>query len=162
MAIAAQIVLERGQVRVFSRNDMIGAIVIPLLSAPLPASAANLQSLMVRLSSKMAMAVLISSPSNSAMRGRPHSIVLYAFDLLHSMARTFAYKPCTERRDSLKHLVGTDAQSRIQFSDEFDGDGDALFKACAEKELEGILSKHSTGTLSVWPQQDLAQDQVLH
>ena len=46
-----------------------------------------------------------------------------------------------ERRASLKHLVGADDQSRIQFSDEFDGDGDALFKACAEQELEGIVSK---------------------
>jgi ATP-dependent DNA ligase len=35
-----------------------------------------------------------------------------------------------ERRASLNHLVGADDQSRIQFSDEFDGDGDALFKAC--------------------------------
>ena len=32
----------------------------------------------------------------------------------------------------------------FKFSDEFvRGDGDALFKACAEQELEGIVSKHS-------------------
>ena len=31
----------------------------------------------------------------------------------------------------------------FQFSDEFVGDGDPLFKACAEQELEGIVSKHS-------------------
>ena len=47
-----------------------------------------------------------------------------------------------ERRASLKALLGSDDQSRIQFSDEFDGDGDALFKACAERRLEGIVSKH--------------------
>ena len=40
-------------------------------------------------------------------------------------------------------MVGDDAESRIQFSDEFDGDGAALFKACAERVLEGIVSKHS-------------------
>ena len=34
-------------------------------------------------------------------------------------------------------------RSRIQLSDEFDGDGAALFKACAEQGLEGIVSKHS-------------------
>jgi hypothetical protein len=34
-------------------------------------------------------------------------------------------------------------RSRIQFSDEFDGDGAPLFKACAEQGLEGIVSKHS-------------------
>ena len=43
----------------------------------------------------------------------------------------------------LKNLIGDDAVSRIQFSDEFDGDGAALFKACAEQELEGIVSKHA-------------------
>jgi bifunctional non-homologous end joining protein LigD len=43
----------------------------------------------------------------------------------------------------LKHLVGADAESRIQFSDEFEGDGEALFKACAEQGLEGIVSKYS-------------------
>jgi len=48
-----------------------------------------------------------------------------------------------ERRSSLKALLGTDERSRIQFSDEFVGDGDALFKACAEQELEGIVSKHA-------------------
>jgi bifunctional non-homologous end joining protein LigD len=48
-----------------------------------------------------------------------------------------------ERRASLKTLLGTDDQSRIQFSDEFHGDGAALFKACAERELEGIVAKHA-------------------
>ena len=80
---------------------------------------------------------------SSAIRQRPHSIILYAFDLLHLDGKDLRQQTLTERRASLKHLVGSDAQSRIQFSDEFDGDGDALFKACAEKELEGIVSKHS-------------------
>ena len=48
-----------------------------------------------------------------------------------------------ERRASLKSLLGTEDKSRIQFSDEFHGDGAALFKACAERALEGIVSKHS-------------------
>jgi bifunctional non-homologous end joining protein LigD len=30
-----------------------------------------------------------------------------------------------------------------RFSDEFDGHGDVLFKACAEQGLEGIVSKHA-------------------
>src|SRR5262245_41974777 len=34
-------------------------------------------------------------------------------------------------------------KSRIQFSDEFDGDGAALFATCANEELEGIVSKHA-------------------
>ena len=34
-------------------------------------------------------------------------------------------------------------EARIQFSDEFDGDGATLFKACGELGLEGIVSKHA-------------------
>ena len=77
------------------------------------------------------------------MRRQPHSIVLYAFDLLHLDGKDLRQQTLMERRASLKHLVGADDQSRIQFSDEFDGDGDALFKACAEQGLEGIVSKHA-------------------
>ena len=79
----------------------------------------------------------------SAMRVRPHSIILYAFDLLHLDGKDLRQETLSERRALLKHLVGDDADSRIQFSEEFDGDGAALFKACAERALEGIVSKHS-------------------
>jgi bifunctional non-homologous end joining protein LigD len=75
------------------------------------------------------------------LQRQPNSIILYAFDLLHLDGKDFRQQTLMERRASLKHLVGADDQSRIQFSDEFDGDGDALFKACAEQELEGIVSK---------------------
>jgi bifunctional non-homologous end joining protein LigD len=43
----------------------------------------------------------------------------------------------------LKNLIGDAADSRIQFSDEFHGDGADLFSACAERALEGIVSKHA-------------------
>jgi bifunctional non-homologous end joining protein LigD len=78
----------------------------------------------------------------SAMRARPHSIILYAFDL-HLDGKDLRRETLSERRAKLKQLVGSDADSRIQFSDEFDGDGEALFKACAERALEGIVSKHA-------------------
>jgi ATP-dependent DNA ligase len=79
----------------------------------------------------------------SAMRWRPHSIILYAFDLMHLNGKDLRQQTLSERRSILKTLIGTDAESRIQFSDEFDGDGDALFKACAQHGLEGIVSKHA-------------------
>jgi bifunctional non-homologous end joining protein LigD len=40
-------------------------------------------------------------------------------------------------------LRTADERSRIQFSDKFHGDGAALFKACVERALEGIVSKHA-------------------
>jgi bifunctional non-homologous end joining protein LigD len=62
--------------------------------------------------------------------------------VLHLDGKDLRQHTLLERRASLKALLGSDDQSRIQFSDEFDRDGDALFKACAERRLEGIVSKH--------------------
>jgi bifunctional non-homologous end joining protein LigD len=78
-----------------------------------------------------------------ARRQRPHSIILYAFDLLHLDGKDLRQKTLSHRRANLKALIGTDVQSRIQFSDEFQGNGAALFKACAERALEGTVSKHA-------------------
>ena len=79
----------------------------------------------------------------SALRRQPHSIILYAFDFLHLDGKDLRQETLLERRASLKALIGDDDESRIQFSDEFDGDGNTLFKACAERALEGIVSKHA-------------------
>jgi ATP-dependent DNA ligase len=78
-----------------------------------------------------------------ALRQRPHSIILYAFDLLHLDGKDLRQQTLSERRANLKALIGTNGQSRIQFSDEFQGNGAALFKACAERALEGTVSKHA-------------------
>jgi bifunctional non-homologous end joining protein LigD len=43
----------------------------------------------------------------------------------------------------LKELIGENEESRIQFSEEFVGDGAVLFNACAEHGLEGIISKQA-------------------
>ena len=67
------------------------------------------------------------------MRWQPHTIILYAFDLLHLDGKDLRQQTLIERRAKLKALIGNAAENRIQFSDEFDGDGDALFKACAER-----------------------------
>jgi ATP dependent DNA ligase-like protein len=61
----------------------------------------------------------------SALRQRPHSIILYGFDLLHLDGKDLRQQTLIERRARLKGLLGTDERSRIQFSDEFDGDGAA-------------------------------------
>jgi bifunctional non-homologous end joining protein LigD len=79
----------------------------------------------------------------SAIWREPQSIILYAFDLLHLDGNDLRQQTLADRRVNLKHLVGANGESRIQFSEEFDGDGAALFEACAERELEGIVSKHA-------------------
>ena len=80
---------------------------------------------------------------SSAMRWRPDSIILYAFDLMHLNGKDLRQQALMERRANLKALLGSDEESRVQFSEEFDGDGDALFSACAQHGLEGIVSKQA-------------------
>ena len=137
----SQVLLERGQARVFTRNGYDWSDRYPSIVR----SAANL-----RCQSAIIDGEAIVQNGNgasdfealsSAMRRQPHNIILYAFDLLHLDGRDLRQQTLMERRASLKTLLGTDERSRIQFSDEFDGDGDALFKACAEQGLEGIVSK---------------------
>jgi bifunctional non-homologous end joining protein LigD len=79
----------------------------------------------------------------SAIRSRSQNIILYAFDLLHLEGHDIRHRRLTERRSMLQHLLGGDAESSIQFSEEFTGDGAAFFKACADSDLEGMVSKHA-------------------
>jgi bifunctional non-homologous end joining protein LigD len=138
-----QVLLQQGQGRVFTRNghdwtDRFYSIV---------RAAANLRCQSAIIDGE---AIVQNGDGasdfealSSAMRRQPQNIILYAFDLLHLDGKDLRQQTLLKRRANLKHLVGADDQSRIQFSDEFDGDGDALFKACAERGLEGIVSKHS-------------------
>ena len=82
----------------------------------------------------------------SAMKTRPHSIILYAFDLLHLDGKDLRQHTLVQRREKLKALVGDSTESRIQFSDEFEGNGAAILKACFSEGLEGIVSKHALST----------------
>ena len=132
----SQVVLERGRARVFTRNGYDWSDRYPSIVR----SAVNL-----RCQSAIIDGEAIVQNGNgasdfealsSAMRWQPHSIILYAFDLLHLDGRDLRQQALIERRASLKTLLGTDERSRIQFSDEFDGDGDALFKACAVGNLK--------------------------
>ena len=70
------------------------------------------------------------------MRWRPDSIILYAFDLMHLNGKDLRQQALSMRRLILKDLLGSDEESRIQFSEEFEGDGDAFFKACAQHGLK--------------------------
>jgi bifunctional non-homologous end joining protein LigD len=138
-----QVLVERGQARVFTRNGYDWSDRYP--SIVRAASNIRCQSAIIDGEATVQDGNGASDfeALSSALRRQPHSIILYASDLLHLDGKDLRQQTLLERRASLKQLVGADDQSRIQFSDEFDGDGDALFKACAERELEGIVSKHA-------------------
>jgi DNA ligase D-like protein (predicted ligase) len=150
-----QVLLERGRVRVLTRNghdwtDRYPSIV--LAAANLPCKSAIIDGEAVVQDDD---GVSDFEALSSAMRWRPHTIVLYAFDLMHLGGNDLRQQKLSVRRSILKALIGSDDESRIQFSDEFDGDGKALFKACTQHGLEGIVSKHArapyrSGRTNTW------------
>src|SRR5262245_19033336 len=139
----SQVVIERGRARVFSRNghdwsDRYPGIV--RAAAKLGCKSAIIDGEAIVQNGHGASDF---DALQSAMRRLPHSIIFYAFDLLHLDGKDLRQKTLLKRRNALKALIGDDDESRIQFSDEFEGDGNTLFKACAEQALEGIVSKHA-------------------
>jgi DNA ligase D-like protein (predicted ligase) len=78
----------------------------------------------------------------SAIRWRPECLIFCAFDLLHLNGNDLRERPLLERRIKLKELVPS--EHPFLFSEEFTGDAAAFFKACADHQLEGIVSKLAT------------------
>jgi bifunctional non-homologous end joining protein LigD len=138
-----QVLFEEGQARVLTRNGYDWSDRYPSIVR----AAANLRCLSAIIDGE---AVVQNDNGasdfdalSSAMRWRPDSIILYAFDLMHLNGNDLRQETLLERRAILKALLGRDEEGRIQFSEEFDGDGDAFFNACAQHGLEGIVSKHA-------------------
>ena len=150
-----QVLLERGYARVFTRNgydwsDRYPSIVRAAAKLPCLSAIIDGEAIVQDQNGASDFDAL-----SSAMRWRPDSVILYAFDLMHLNGRDLRPQPLFERRALLKGLLGSDEESRIQFSEEFGGDGDALFNACAQHGLEGIVSKHalapySSGRSKTW------------
>ena len=140
-----QVLLERGRVRVLTRNghdwtDRYPSIV--LAAGDLPCKSAILDGEAVVQGAK---GVSDFGALAFAMRWRPHTVIFYAFDLMHLNGRDLRHEPLSERRSTLQNSqIGTDNESCIQFSEGFQGDSAAFFNACADKGLEGIVSKTAT------------------
>jgi bifunctional non-homologous end joining protein LigD len=77
-----------------------------------------------------------------AIRWHPQRLILCAFDLLHLNGKDLRNAPLLERRARLRELFPS--EHPFLFSEEFTGDADAFFRACADHQLEGIVSKLAT------------------
>src|SRR5262245_16852153 len=139
-----QLLLERGWARVFTRNghdwsDRYSSIV---------RAASNLRCRSAIIDGEAIVqdgnGASDFDALNSAMRWHPDSIILYAFDLMHLDGTDLRQQSLSVRRSILQRLIIKDEKARIQFSEEFVGDGAVLFKACTEHGLEGIVSKLAT------------------
>jgi bifunctional non-homologous end joining protein LigD len=80
----------------------------------------------------------------AAIRWHPERLIFYAFDLLDLDAEDLRDVPLIDRRAKLRSLIAPDAHSPLQFSEAYDEGGAALFRACAELGLEGVVSKLTT------------------
>jgi bifunctional non-homologous end joining protein LigD len=138
-----QLLLERGKARILTRNGFDWSDQFPSIVR----AAANLRCQWAIIDGEAIVqdgnGVSDFEALRSAMLRQPYSIILYAFDLLHLDGKDLRHQTLSERRAQLEHLILADAENRIQFSEEFIGDGAAFFKACAERSLEGIVSKHA-------------------
>ena len=157
----SQVLIERGKARVLTRNGYDWTDRYPSIFR----AAANLRCKSAIIDGE-AIVQDGDGASNfealgSAMRRQPNSIILYAFDLLHLDGKDLRQEPLSERRARLEHLVLSDAESRIQFSEEFHGDGNAFSQPAPNVDFRASFPRHGTSPLSVWPKQDVAQDQVL-
>jgi bifunctional non-homologous end joining protein LigD len=137
-------VVERGQARVFTRNGNDWSDRYPSLVR----AAANLTCKSAIIDGEAIVqdgdGISDFETLGSAMRWRPNSIILYAFDVMHLDGNDLRQQTLSERRSLLQALIGSDDPSLIQYSEEFHGDGAAFFKACADRKLEGIVSKLAT------------------
>jgi len=89
----------------------------------------------------------------SAIRWSPQSPIFCAFDLLHFNGKDLRDQPLLQRRAKLKELLPS--EHPFLFSEEFTGDAAAFFQACADHQLEGIvsklaLSKYRSGRSKTW------------
>jgi DNA ligase D-like protein (predicted ligase) len=138
-----QIVIDHGDVRVFTRNGHNWTDRFPYLAR----AARSLECKSAILDGEAVVQDDYGRSDfeglRSAIQAKSHNIILYAFDLLHIDGTDLRQHMLSHRRTLLKRLIGNDAESRIQVSDEFDGGGAALFDACRNLGLEGIVSKHA-------------------
>jgi bifunctional non-homologous end joining protein LigD len=137
------IVIDRGQVRAFTRNgnDWTAAYrrVVDACSK-LACKTAVLDGEIVVQDEN---GLTDFDALRSAIYTAPHRIVFFAFDLLHLDGKDLRGCPLLERRALLRRLIKPDPRCPIQFSDQVAGDGASFFRAASDLGLEGIVSKRA-------------------
>src|SRR5262245_40212848 len=135
------IVIDRGQVRAFTRNGHVWTAAYRRVVAACTKLACETAMLDGEMAIQDEHGITDFHALRSAIYRAPHRILYFAFDILHLNGRDLRDRPLMDRRELLRMLVNPDKRSAIQFSDHVEGDGAAFFKAAAEIGLEGIVSK---------------------
>ena len=135
------LVLDRGTVRAFTRNGHDWTDRYPGIAACAPRLGCRSAILDGEVIVQDARGASDFEGLQHALKHRPHSLIFYAFDLLHLDGNDLRALPLIDRRAKLKALIGEEGTGALQFSEEFIGDAAAFFRACAKHGLEGIVSK---------------------
>ena len=115
------LVLDRGTVRAFTRNGHNWSDRYPGIVA----SAAKLKCRSASLDGE----VIVQDARGAsdfeglqhALKHRPHSLIFYAFDILHLDGNDLRAWLLIDRRAKLKTLIGDEGKGALQFSEEFIG-----------------------------------------
>jgi bifunctional non-homologous end joining protein LigD len=118
-----QVLLARGQARVLTRNGFDWTDRYPYIARA--ASSLRCHSAIIDGEAIVQDETGASDfdSLNSALHWRPESIILYAFDLMYLDGKSLRQRALSDRRAILRALIRSDDESRIQFSEEFVGDG---------------------------------------
>lgn len=110
---------------------------------------------------------------NALSEKRTDAVVYYVFDLLELDGRDLRGEPLAARKTALKALLdasagkaGPEFRRRVRYSEEFDGEGEGLFRSACELGLEGVVSKlrgapYRSGRSKDWLKVKCLQEQEL-
>lgn len=136
-----QIIIDTGGVRLYNKNgrDWTTKYWPIALAVELPCRAAILDGEVIVSGVRGAP----DSPGlEAAIWNEPNRLVFVAFDILHLDGRNLASLPLLQRKRALRQLVQPGA-GKIQYSEHFEGDALALFRAIAKIGLNGVISKRA-------------------
>ncbi|RWB54999.1 DNA ligase [Mesorhizobium sp.] len=136
-----QIIIDTGGVRLCNKNgrDWTTKYWPIALAVELPCRAAILDGEVIVSGVRGAP----DSPGlEAAIWNEPKRLVFVAFDILHLDGRNLASLPLLQRKRALRQLVQPGA-GKIQYSEHFEGDALALFRAIAKIGLNGVISKRA-------------------
>ncbi|MDX8478025.1 DNA ligase [Mesorhizobium sp. VK24D] len=136
-----QIIIDKGGVRLYSKNgrDWTTKYWPIALAVELPCRAAILDGEVIVSGVRGAP----DSPElEAAIWSEPNRLVFVAFDILHLDGRNLAPLPLLQRKQALRQLVGPGV-GKIQYSEHFEGDALALFRAIEKIGPNGVISKRA-------------------
>ncbi|MGX5800319.1 ATP-dependent DNA ligase [Bradyrhizobium sp. Arg314] len=136
-----QIIIDKGSVRLYSNNghDWTTKYWPIALAVELPCRAAILDGEVIVSGER-------GTPDfpalEAAIWNEPSRLVFVAFDILHLDGRNLAPLPLLKRKQALRQLVEPRV-GKIQYSEHFEGDALAIFRAVERTGPNGVISKRA-------------------